>query len=595
MQIKTITTAAGVNEIDFGNDDSQTTAHFYWFKNLSNSTLYVSAMPDPVAGEDNVAELSAKSAASVETDEGKVYVLGAGKVEIHRTNSKFCPFELPSSGSGGGGGGSITVDSELSETSENPLQNKAITAAINEVKSELDTKSDVNHIHDITASGNPVTLTNLQGRVPFSEMVVSGKNLIGVAQSKGLVGDNTNGYSVFGNESSRSFIQKLNPNTTYCIKKYDSGNRFRIVAFNNEPTSAADKTAKQLIHSTDGSVSEYTFTTKTDYLWIVITTHFATSGDAVEPIVQLEYGSSPTEYEPPITSQEITVTRFGKNLLQKMANKTIGGLDYLLNDDGSVSVTGTQTAENYPNITSVGGMLLKSGNYTLSGGTERLQITALDIGANTIIAHSKINPATFSIDTDKYVRIYVYSGSAYNGQTFDDVIYPQLELGDTATEYESYHTDTISIAPTSNPYIIQNDLLQYDDTNTLIASIGELEVVGVQKNAAVKRIWDNMGMDLLFDGVTDESNPALIDIKDYSNIVVSVTSKYSDDIINIGTIIMAVGDIITSISDGIKRYLSTGSRAAIINITGTINNCAIVFAPHNTGDAILNCKIYGIK
>ena len=106
MQIKTISTVAGVNEIDFGNDSSQSTAHFYWFKNLGNSTLYVSAKPNPVAGEDNVAELSVKGAASIETDEGKVYVLGSGKVEIHRTNSKFCPFELPSTGSGGGG----TVD-----------------------------------------------------------------------------------------------------------------------------------------------------------------------------------------------------------------------------------------------------------------------------------------------------------------------------------------------------------------------------------------------------------------------------------------------------------------------------------------------------
>lgn len=138
MQIKTITTVAGGNEIDFSNDDSQSTAHYYWFKNLSDSTLYVSAKPNPVAGADNVAELPAKGAASVETDEGKVYVLGAGKVEIHRTNSKFCPFELPSTGSGGGGG-SITVDSELSETSTNPLQNRVTTAAINEIKSDIKT------------------------------------------------------------------------------------------------------------------------------------------------------------------------------------------------------------------------------------------------------------------------------------------------------------------------------------------------------------------------------------------------------------------------------------------------------------------------
>ena len=221
MQVKTITTAAGVNEIDFGNDGSQSTAHFYWLKNLGDSTLYVSANPNPIAEKDDVAELPAKGAVSVETDEGKIYVLGAGKVEIHRTNSKFCPFDWQSSGSGGGGGGSITVDSELSDTSTNPLQNKVTTAAINEVNSALETKSDINHIHDISASGNPVIMDNLQGEVPFSEMVVSGKNLIGPTQAKALTGDNTNGFFISDSTTSRVIVQKLQPNTTYHIKKYD--------------------------------------------------------------------------------------------------------------------------------------------------------------------------------------------------------------------------------------------------------------------------------------------------------------------------------------------------------------------------------------
>ncbi|MEE3458251.1 MAG: hypothetical protein VZQ75_00180 [Candidatus Faecousia sp.] len=44
--------------------------------------------------------------------------------------------ELPSarlvgsSGGGGGGGGSVTVDAALSETSENPVQNKVIAEAL---------------------------------------------------------------------------------------------------------------------------------------------------------------------------------------------------------------------------------------------------------------------------------------------------------------------------------------------------------------------------------------------------------------------------------------------------------------------------------
>ena len=49
---------------------------------------------------------------------------------------------------------------------------------------------------DVTATGNPVQLDGLQGGVPFSEIAVSGKNLIGIAQAKAIIGDSTSGYSV---------------------------------------------------------------------------------------------------------------------------------------------------------------------------------------------------------------------------------------------------------------------------------------------------------------------------------------------------------------------------------------------------------------
>lgn len=95
MQIKTIETVAGVNKIDFGNNDHNVTARFYWFKNLSDSTLYVSSNPNPIIGADNVAGLPSEGAVSIETDEGVIYILGVGKVEIHRTDSKICPFVIP--------------------------------------------------------------------------------------------------------------------------------------------------------------------------------------------------------------------------------------------------------------------------------------------------------------------------------------------------------------------------------------------------------------------------------------------------------------------------------------------------------------------
>lgn len=627
MQVKTITTAAGVNEIDFGNDNSQSTAHFYWLKNLGDSTLYVSANPNPIAEKDDVAELPAKGAVSVETDEGKIYILGAGKVEIHRTNSKFCPFDWQSSGSGGGGGGSITVDSELSDTSTNPLQNKVTTAAINEVKSDLaktqedvaenaaalNTKSDIDHTHDITANGNPVTLDGLQGSVPFSEITVSGKNLLKypyVQTTQTSYGvtftDNGDGsitasgthdgganLSFFGfspwwasPNGGRLFLPKGNtvtfrvmglPNTYQCqlVVKKDNTSTDTITVVYRIGESVANYTAEQDCYIACGIYGLK-----------------SSAGQAVNftAYPQLESGDTATTYEPPITGRELTVNVSGKNLLQKMTDKTNGGLHYSPNDDGSVSVTGTQTAENYPNITSVSGMLLKSGEYALSGGTERLQITALDIDTNTVIARAKIAPATFSIDTDKYIRIYVYSSGAYNSQTFDDVIYPQLEIGSTATPYEPYHGTEYNITPNNNPYTIPNDICQLDGLNNISVSAGELSVVGVQKNAAIKRIWDDMGMDLLFDGVTSADNPAVVDLANYKfveihHIMAANEKTYPSNIrLSLDSYLSSASTIITVIHNS--------SISTIHTEEGTVSS---VYAISAAGSNMNNTKIYGIK
>jgi hypothetical protein len=81
--------------------------------------------------------------------------------------------ELPSArlvGSSGGGGGSVTVDSALSTSSTNPVQNKAITSKINQMDSqlgELDTwlgdKLDA-PIY-VTVSGSDVTITPIHNRI----------------------------------------------------------------------------------------------------------------------------------------------------------------------------------------------------------------------------------------------------------------------------------------------------------------------------------------------------------------------------------------------------------------------------------------------
>ena len=99
MNIKTITTTEGVNEVDFGSSASR----FYWFRNIGTTAVHVSGNADIVAGSDGVAELAAGDSVCIEALGGKVYVLGAGKVEIHNTGDKFSPFRnAPVAGSGGG-------------------------------------------------------------------------------------------------------------------------------------------------------------------------------------------------------------------------------------------------------------------------------------------------------------------------------------------------------------------------------------------------------------------------------------------------------------------------------------------------------------
>ena len=99
MDIKTITSTEGVNKVDFGSSASR----FYWFHNIGTTTVHVSANADIVAGADGVAELAAGCATCIETTEGKVYVLGEGKVQIHNTGDKFRPFKNAPAVNGGGG------------------------------------------------------------------------------------------------------------------------------------------------------------------------------------------------------------------------------------------------------------------------------------------------------------------------------------------------------------------------------------------------------------------------------------------------------------------------------------------------------------
>lgn len=68
-------------------------------------------------------------------------------------------------GGGGGGGGSITVDAELSETSENPVQNKVIAEALTGKVSVSQGAANAGKFLIVGSDGNitPVAMPAWQG------------------------------------------------------------------------------------------------------------------------------------------------------------------------------------------------------------------------------------------------------------------------------------------------------------------------------------------------------------------------------------------------------------------------------------------------
>ena len=96
----------------------------------------------------------------IELDTGDIYYYHGGEWSIKST--------------GGGGGGSVTVDTEISNTSENPVQNKAIAAA-------LANKKDNDFIATLTI-GDPVTCDKRVSEI--LEANAAGKNVYALVDTQ---------------------------------------------------------------------------------------------------------------------------------------------------------------------------------------------------------------------------------------------------------------------------------------------------------------------------------------------------------------------------------------------------------------------------
>lgn len=164
--------------------------------------------------------------------------------------------------------------------------------------------------------------------------------------------------------------------------------------------------------------------------------------------IQIEVGSTATSY---IEHQEQSYTiNLGKNLLNNTkSTTTLNGLTFTINEDKSVTITGTATSQTdfylvgasstYDNIG------LNAGTYNLSGcingssSTYMLIAVRKNSSGNTVIypVSTSSDGIAIEVGNDYTFRIFI---RVTNGTTMNTTIYPQLEKGSTATSYAPYFT-----------------------------------------------------------------------------------------------------------------------------------------------------------
>ena len=292
------------------------------------------------------------------------------------------------------------------------------------------------------------------------------------------------------------------------------------------------------------------------------------------------------------------------------------GVDVVVHEDGSVGVHGTASTGHY--IV----WFCKSARHTVSikkGKTYRMvcnrEYNTVD---NNIVCTLKYNSGnenitlgtgSFTAKEDGIIlRLTLWLDK---GNTIDvDGLWVML-VEDDGTEYADFFPPitgrelTVSangtdytITPDSNPYTIPNDIRQQDGLNNISVSAGELRVVGVKENAAIKRIYDDFSLELLFDGLARADSPAVgVDFSKHSKFIVSnYLNTLSSKCDYAGTVLIERDRLESLISNASFLDVPVSTQYSVQNhFSGTISNASFYAVQSMDSSALYATRIYGIR
>lgn len=200
-------------------------------------------------------------------------------------------------------------------------------------------------------------------------------------------------------------------------------------------------------------------------IFVYISAGQTVSNDTISLMIRLatEIDNTYTPYSNicPITGWTgAKVTRCGKNLCPRLTGRTINGITFTSNADGSLTVSGTATSEALNASAATASVLagypvLAKGTYYLSGGNgvrlyaqvknRDASVATVTISGNQLNNFSIIGTQTAMFTVTKPCCIYVRA-DILSGDTINATAYPMIRLAsDTDDTYEPYSGQTYDI------------------------------------------------------------------------------------------------------------------------------------------------------
>lgn len=230
------------------------------------------------------------------------------------------------------------------------------------------------------------------------------------------------------------------------------------------PSSTAQALFKvRTLNDSNGMIKEYsatvdgtTFTADSGAVSAVCI-FAAQSGTTVSGTyrVMLNEGSEAEPWCPPGLNSvgddgSVKIVTAGKNYFPRMSSTTFAGITVTANSDGSYTLNGTSTATDAGvSVLNVDGIPkgheLTISSYGYDDTIVKVQISYDDVDGTMVYQDVLNKPKTFTIpESTRHINARVAVNKANN--TVNNVtVYPQLELGSTATDYEPPNITTTTI------------------------------------------------------------------------------------------------------------------------------------------------------